>query len=98
MHRHIPPSRYARVGGPQAAQSSSSSSAGTNPLDAISGAWSAFLANALDGTQVALGAALVAVSVLILVSQTSAGRGAGGAALGGARRAARFIPGVGALA
>jgi hypothetical protein len=57
-----------------------------------------FLASGVSAAQVALGTALIAVALLMLVSQTSAGGAAGSAVAGGARRGLRFIPGIGALA
>jgi hypothetical protein len=92
------PAASAPVDSPAATQATLASSPSSNPLDAVSSAWAGFLASGVASAQVALGAALVGVALLILVSQTSAGAAAGRGAAGGARRALRFVPVVGALA
>jgi hypothetical protein len=83
------------LGSPPASASSSSSASTSNP---ISSAISAVLADALGAAQVAGGITLLGLGLLLVLSQTSAGAAAGRGAVGGARRAARLIPGVGVLA
>jgi hypothetical protein len=109
-HRHVAPGRYYRIGagavgptdgavaGTTATQAPPAASSGaTSPID-IAGAWTGFLGGAMSSAQVALGAALVIVAFVVLVAQTSGGAAACRCVAGGARRAARLIPGVGALA
>jgi hypothetical protein len=64
----------------------------------FSGAWNNLLTQGLNAGEVALGAVLILAALGIVLSQTSAGRTAGAAGGGAARRGLRFIPGVGALA
>ncbi len=104
--RRQAPARYGvGAGAPSAspraatpAQTPPSSSGDSGPLSGISSAVAGFLASGVAAAQVALGAGLLGVGLLLLVSQTSAGAQLGRTAAAGARRGARLIPGVGALA
>lgn len=82
------------VGGPQAATTG-------QPGADVGAAINTLLGDVLGLGQVTLGLAILAVGVLVVVSQTSAGAAIGGAAAKGAasgvRRGLRLIPGVGAI-
>lgn len=71
---------------------------GGDPLSGIKDAWDHFLASGVDVGQIALGSVLLGAGLLILLSQTSAGAGAGRLAGGVTRRGLRAVPVVGALA
>jgi hypothetical protein len=73
-----------------------------SPVEALSGTLTAavgiWTSSALSAGQVALGAALVGVGLLLLLGMTGAGGTAARGARTGVRRAARALPVVGAVA